>query len=86
MTDDGAPQRIADPAIAELTVDGRLIYRLEQRREADLSDVEAAGVIVSLRSLADQLEDAALDEPASAVLEATDHTFDLDDLDDPSNV
>ena len=74
---DGGPVRIPDPAFAELVVNGQLIYRLEQRRESDLRDVEAAALVVSLRSLADSIESTNLEQPAETILE---------DLDDSSNL
>ncbi len=79
-------ERIPNPAVAELTVNGQLVYYLEQRQEGDLSDIETAAMVVSLRSLADSLESTNLEKPASDILEETDHSFALDDLDDPDNV
>jgi len=69
-----APRGVpGDPtATAEGRLNGRLLYVLEQRREGDLSDVEAAAVIQSLRSLADGLEESCLDRQAGEVLAEVD--------------
>jgi hypothetical protein len=82
--DDPSP-RIPNAASTELAVDGRLIYVLEQRRESDLSELEAAALVESLRSMADGLEGACLDRPASDVLDEANVSVDVDD-DTPSNV
>jgi hypothetical protein len=82
---DEPPRRIPGPAVAELTVHGRLIARLEQRRETDFSDVETATLVASLRSLADMLEKEHLDQPAKGLLVASDHSFSVDDLEDAEN-
>lgn len=84
MSDNG-PKRIADPAVSELDVGGRLVYRLEQQKESDLSELETAAMVASLRSFADALERTNLDRPAEEILEETGHTFSLHD-DDPENV
>ena len=82
---DEAPRRIADPAVAEMVVNGRLLYRLEQRKESNLNDVETAAAVVPLLSLASTLESVNLDRPAGDVLEEADYEFDLHD-DQPRNV
>lgn len=82
---DPRPLRIPDPAVAELDDgDGRLLCRVEQRKEADLNPVETAAVVSSLRNLADALE-ADLPENAQGVLEKAEFTFQIND-DDPENV
>jgi len=82
MSDDvGGPRRIPNPAISELDVNGRLIYRLEHQQEQDLSELETAALVVSLRSLADALETTNLEKPASDILEESNHSFEIEDLD-----
>jgi hypothetical protein len=68
-----------------MSANGRLIYRLEQRKESDLDDVEIAAMVASLRSFADALEHTNLDTDASDILESTDHRIDLHDH-QPDNV
>ena len=72
-------ERLSDPAVAECRLNGRLLYRLEQRRETDLSALEAAAVITSLRSLADGLEASCLDRQAEEVLAEVDVDVRLDE-------
>lgn len=76
-----APRWILDDstATAECRLNGRLMYVLEQRREADLSAVEAAAVIESLRSLADGLEASCLDRQAGEVLAEVDVAVTIED-------
>lgn len=59
--------RIPSPATAELTLNGRLLYYLEQRRPEECTEVEAAAIAHGLRSLADATE-AQLKRPAEEVL------------------
>ena len=84
MTD--GPRRIPDPAISELDIGGLLIYRLEHKQERDLSDLETAALVVSLRSMADALESTNLERPAGEILEESDHRFVLEDLDEPDSL
>lgn len=68
---------IDDPAVADLEVNGRLVCRLERRKASDLREVEAAATVVSLRSLAAELEHDRLGRPAADVLEDVDHVFEV---------
>lgn len=79
------PRWLPDGAEAECRLNGRLLYVLRQRREEDLSDVEAAAVIQSLRSLADALEESCLDRRAGEVLAEVNVDVTIDD-DEPANV
>lgn len=82
---DELPPRIPNAASAELRVNDRLLYVLQQRREDELDEVEAAALVESLRSLADSLEASTLDQPAARVLEEAEALVTVDD-DTPSNV
>jgi hypothetical protein len=83
---DGAgPRRLPDPAVLDVDRGGRLLARLEHRREHDLDDVDVAALVMALRSHADALESIHLDEPPADVLERAGVSVALDD-DDPTNV
>lgn len=79
-------ERIPDPAISELKVSGELVYRLEQRQVEDMSELETAAACIALGNLVDHMKSKNLDRPIDDVLAESDYHFDLDDMDDPSNV
>lgn len=77
---DSAPERLPNPGIAELTIDGRLIHRTEHR-DRDLTELEAAAMVVSLRDLASEVEETVLDRPAEEIVEESDYELRQHDLD-----
>jgi hypothetical protein len=83
MTDD--VDRLGTPAVSELTINGRLVCQLRHQHESDLTELDTAAIVVSLRSYADALESSNLDRQAKDVLEETDHTYHIDDH-EPENV
>lgn len=82
---DPAARRLPNTAEAELRLNGRLLYGLQQRSEGDLTPIKAAAVIESLRSLADGLEETCLDRQAGEVLAEVDVSMEVQN-DDPANV
>lgn len=80
MSDSGPPERLPNPGMAELTIDGRLVYRLEHR-DRDLSELEAAAMVTSLRDLASEVEGTVLDRPAEEVVDESDREFRTHDVD-----
>lgn len=82
---ESTPRRLPEGATAECRLNGRLLYVLQQRTERDLTDLEAAAVIESLRSLADGLEESCLDRQAGEVLAEVDVAVTIED-DEPANV
>lgn len=88
MSDDRdgtGPRRLPDPAVLDVDRGGRLLARLEHRREHDLDDVDVAAIVLALRSHADALATTHLDEPPADVLERAGASVALDD-DEPTNV
>ena len=88
MSDDRdgtGPRRLPDPAVLDVDRGGRLLARLEHRREHELDDVDLAAIVMALRSHADALEATHLDEPPADVLEHAGVSVALDD-DEPTNV
>jgi hypothetical protein len=80
MRNNDPPERLPNPGIAELTIDGRLIYRLEHR-DRDLSELEAAAMVTSLRDLASEVEETVLDRPAEEIVKESDYELRQHDLD-----
>jgi hypothetical protein len=66
-------------------LNGRLLSILRQRRESDLSPVEATVMTQSLRTLPDSLEETRLDRTTGEVLAEVNVDATIED-DDPANV
>jgi hypothetical protein len=81
----GKSRRLPNGAEAELRLNGRLLSVLRQRRESDLSPVEAAVMIQSLRTPADSLEETCLDRTTDKVLAEMNVDATIED-DGPANV
>jgi hypothetical protein len=80
-----APSPLAEPAVLELAVNGRLLAEVQHRPMDCLDEIDTAALVATLRSTADALEEHHLDRPASEVLDETVHSFNVAG-DKPSNV